>query len=133
MLDNAVYFYDASLPTVTPLRSESSRTEFEGEARHRGSLIDLHYISPDKFTIISSKHNTKLSLDDSRLSIKASESSENSMREIALMQKLSMVGKGQSLVVGPTLMLSGDHKPPLSKGSVGKRNSLVFKGDKKAR
>ena len=48
MLDNAIYFYDLSLPNVAPLRSESSRTEFDGEVRHRGSVIDLMYSSPDK-------------------------------------------------------------------------------------
>ena len=42
-----------------------------------------------------------------------------------------MISRGQSLVVGPTLLLSGDHKPPLSRGSVNKNNSLAFKGDKK--
>ena len=80
MLDNAVYFYDASLPSVTPVRSESSRTDYEDEVRHRGSVIDLEYSSPDKFMIEEQKTNRNSSPDNSRLSNKFSGKSEDSMR-----------------------------------------------------
>ena len=105
MLDNGIYFYDISQPNVTPLRSESSRTEFDEEVRHRGSVLDLMYSSPDKSMIEGRMLTKNTSPDACRLSNQVSDNSEDSMREIALKQRKSMLGRGHSVVVGPSFFL----------------------------
>ena len=82
MLDNAVYFYDAGLPSTTPLRSESSRTDYDGEIRHRGSVLNLFYTAPDRTEINHKKLSQ--SRDVSLMSDQLSENSVDSMREITL-------------------------------------------------